>query len=140
MTTTVTAKLNVPKGSAYAHLNGQIFEVVEIMSNTFLVLDIYGTKTDFGMKEITDLSRHYTKQNAYAHLAESLLLNEIEFLEYESGRIARGHGELVETALKEAKREDRNRCFSSRKALYKFVYAGLTMTHVSELATHSTEA
>jgi hypothetical protein len=140
MTTKVTAKLNVQKGSAYAHLNGQVFEVVQIIGRNLLVLDISGTKTDFLVKEVTDLQRSITKENAYVELTETKLYHELEFLIYENGRIARGHDILVKSALAEALQEMRNRKFNSVLLMRGFVIENHQIEPVLESVTHLTEA
>lgn len=58
------AIVNVNKNSAYAHLNGLTFEVAEILTTLF-ALDVNGTKTDFGHKEVIIISLQEELQIAY---------------------------------------------------------------------------
>lgn len=58
------AIVNVKKGSAYAHLNGLTFEVVEVLTTLF-ALDINGVKTDFGQKEVVIVAFQKELQQAF---------------------------------------------------------------------------
>jgi hypothetical protein len=114
----MTAKLNVATGSYYAPLNGQTFEVVEILGNLGVCLLIDGTKTDFSFNEIKDLVREYEGRNSYENLTEGELLNQIVRLEKAS--LANGHA-LVKQALVEAITEMHNRKFSNYTNFQRFV-------------------
>ena len=56
--------LNLPKGSAYAHLNRHTFKVKETLS-TFVAVDVDGATVDFYPKEVVVVDFLKEIQSAY---------------------------------------------------------------------------